>query len=101
MEDVICDDAFRDELLRDDEIQPARMLLDRRWTIPAASSHVDELASRLRTSPIIAQILLNRGISDPDLCRDFLTPSLKLLHEPTLLPGAVIAAERIAQAIRD
>ena len=57
------------------------------------------MAARLRVSPVVAQILLNRGISDVQACQEFLRPSLKLLHEPALLHGMEGAAERIARAI--
>ncbi len=60
-----------------------------------------DLSARLGVSPITAQILLNRGISQPDACTEFLRPSLKLLHDPALLAGLPRAADRIAQAIRD
>jgi single-stranded-DNA-specific exonuclease len=59
------------------------------------------LASRLRTSPLVAQILLNRGIRELKDCEDFLRPSLKCLHDPFLIPGLRKASERTAQAIRD
>jgi single-stranded-DNA-specific exonuclease len=77
------------------------MYRPRRWNLAAPHEAAEELASRLKTSPLIAQILLNRGITDPDLGRSFLSPSLKALHEPSLIPGLDQAANRIAQAIRD
>jgi single-stranded-DNA-specific exonuclease len=60
-----------------------------------------ELAARLRVSPLVAQILLNRGLREPDECQSFLRPNLKLLHDPALLPNLPKAAARIAKAIRD
>ena len=74
-------------------------LMPRRWNIPAPDPAAAELAGRLRVSPLIGQILLNRGLSDPELCRQFLMPSLAGLHDPSSLPGLTQAAERIAQAI--
>jgi single-stranded-DNA-specific exonuclease len=59
------------------------------------------LADRLKTSQLIAQVLLNRGITELDDCLEFLRPSLKCLHEPALLPNLTSAAERVARAIRD
>jgi single-stranded-DNA-specific exonuclease len=73
----------------------------KRWNIAPLDPDAGELAGRLKTSPLIAQILLNRGVRDPDACRDFLTPSLKLLHDPALIWNLTAASERIAQAIRD
>lgn len=73
----------------------------RRWIVAPPHEAARGLADRLRTSTLIAQILLNRGISDPDDGRNFLSPTLKLLHEPELIPGVPRAADRIARAIRD
>ena len=73
----------------------------KRWKIAAADPAAVELAGRLRASPLLAQILLNRGLREPQLCQDFLKPSLKQLHDPMTIPGLRHAAERIARAIRD
>jgi len=72
-----------------------------RWTISEAHPQAQELAERLGTSPLIAQVLLNRGMVEPADCLAFMRPTLKALHEPALLPGLTRAAERIAKAIRD
>ena len=73
----------------------------RRWNIAAASPAAEELAGQLKTSPLIAQILLNRGLSAAEPCQQFLRPSLKSLHDPASLANATKAASRIAQAIRE
>ena len=73
----------------------------RRWTLLPIDPRARELADRLRTSQLVAQILLNRGISELDDCLTFLRPSLKCLHDPSLIPNLSLAAERIARAIRD
>jgi len=49
----------------------------------------------------VAQLLINRGIDDAGRALAFLAAKLGTLHDPELLPGAVGAAERIVQAIRD
>ncbi|HTW94767.1 MAG TPA: single-stranded-DNA-specific exonuclease RecJ [Tepidisphaeraceae bacterium] len=64
---------------------------------PAAA----ELAERLRISPLMGQLLLNRNLKDVAECSAFLRPSLQSLHDPGLLPGMLAAAGRIAKAIRD
>jgi single-stranded-DNA-specific exonuclease len=73
----------------------------RRWIVADAHGGAAELAALLKISPLIAQILLNRGLIEPADCADFLQPSLKLLHEPSTMPGLNAAAERIARSIRD
>jgi single-stranded-DNA-specific exonuclease len=60
-----------------------------------------QLADRLNVSPLVAQILLNRGLSDVESCQGFLRPSLKSLHDPNQLANLQTAAGRIARAIRD
>jgi single-stranded-DNA-specific exonuclease len=73
----------------------------KRWSISPPDERANELAARLKTSPLLAQILLNRGFTQQQDCLDFLKPSLKALAEPSLIPNLNVAAERIARAIRD
>jgi single-stranded-DNA-specific exonuclease len=65
---------------------------------PAASNR---LAEKLRVSPVVAQLLLNREISHPQAARRFLDCPLNGLHPPLELPGVREASERIAKAIID
>ncbi|MEK6644989.1 MAG: single-stranded-DNA-specific exonuclease RecJ [Planctomycetota bacterium] len=71
------------------------------WLIPPPHPRRDELAAALRVSPVVAQVLLNRGIEDAETARQFLRPAASDLIPPEDLPGASEAAERIAAAIRD
>ena len=73
----------------------------KRWIVAPPSEAAQPLADSLKTSPIIAQILINRGLADADDCRRFLSPSLKDLYDPADIPGLKPAAERIVQAVRD
>ncbi|WP_406700801.1 single-stranded-DNA-specific exonuclease RecJ [Singulisphaera sp. Ch08] len=50
--------------------------------------------------PLVAQLLLNRGIEEPTLALAFLESRLSSLHDPELLPGVVEAADRIIRAVR-
>jgi len=72
-----------------------------RWNVFEPHPQAEELAERLRTSRLIAQVLLNRGMVETADCMAFMRPSLKALHDPALIPGLTKAAERIAKAIRD
>jgi len=72
-----------------------------RWNIAEPHPHVDELAAQLKVSPLVAQVLLNRGIDTAEAGQQFLRPSLKLLHDPSLIPNLEKASQRIAQAVRD
>ena len=73
----------------------------KRWTIAQPNPLAAELAGKLKVSPLLSQILLNRGVCEPKDCQDFLRPSLLGLHEPSLLAGLDRAAGRIAKAIAD
>src|SRR5262245_17447981 len=68
-------------------------------------SHDRDLAARLageiNCSPVLAQLLVNRGITKAEDSRRFLAAELKGMHDPDLLPGVRAAAARIHQAIRD
>jgi len=79
----------------------AWMPMSRRWEIAPPFERSAELARQLRTAPLVAQVLHNRGIDDADTGRAFLDPKLTDLHDPALLPGAKQAAERIARAVTD
>ena len=73
----------------------------RRWIITEPTEAAATLAQALRTSPVIAQILINRGIDEPQPAFEFLNPNLKLLHDPRLMPNLETAARRIERAIRE
>lgn len=68
--------------------------------LPYDSSRIDHLAGAVG-SPVIAHLLLNRGISDPCAALRFLEAPLSGLHPPQALPGASEAAERIVRAITE
>jgi single-stranded-DNA-specific exonuclease len=61
---------------------------------------MEQLARLLRVSPVVAQLLLNRGISEPERARRFLDSPMKGLHAPELLPGVSQAADRLMDAVR-
>ena len=59
------------------------------------------LSRSARLSPLVAQLLLNRGIDDGARAVAFLEAKMGSLHDPELLGGAPEAAERIVRAIRE
>ena len=73
--------------------------MPRDWDIAPPWKGREALASTLRISPVVAQVLHNRGIDDAVTARQFFKPSAVDLIAPELLPGATVAAERIARAI--
>ena len=70
-----------------------------RWTLaPPQPLLAEPLASSLKISPLLAQCLLNRGLSGPPAIETFLAPRLKNLADPFLLPNMNTAVERLLLA---
>ena len=57
-----------------------------------------QLANALKISPLLAQCLLNRGLSETAAIGHFLQPRLKQLADPFLLPNMASAIDRLFQA---
>lgn len=73
-----------------------------RWRFkPFDPDRVRALSHGAGVSPLVAQILLNRGISEPRQVHEFMEARLNFLHDPELLPGVVEAADRLARAVRE
>lgn len=69
------------------------------WTCaPAQPLLSGQLAQELRISPLLAQCILNRGLSDRAAISAFLQPRLKDLSDPCLLPGMGAAVDRLFRA---
>jgi single-stranded-DNA-specific exonuclease len=62
---------------------------------PAAS----RLADALAISPIVARLLCQRGLGDPELASRFLNPSIDHLHDPMMLTDMSVAVDRLFAAI--
>lgn len=73
-----------------------------RWRLkPFDSDWIASLSRAAGISPLTAQLLINRGIDEPDLAVAFLEAKLNQLNDPESLPGVVEAAEHIVRAIRE
>ena len=60
------------------------------------------MVASARVSPLVAALLVARGINTPEAADSFLNANLKThLREPVLLPGCKEVAERLLQAIQD
>lgn len=71
----------------------------KRWRIqPHDAGRIESLERAAGVSPIVAQILLCRGISDPQQAAAFLSPKMSELRDPELLPGLTEAADRVFAA---
>jgi single-stranded-DNA-specific exonuclease len=69
--------------------------------LPHDPDKLEQLGKALRVPPIVAQLLLNRGVSEPEAARRFLDVPLRGLHAPELLPGVSEAADRLHAAVRE
>jgi single-stranded-DNA-specific exonuclease len=58
-----------------------------------------ELAAVLGIAPVVARLLCQRGLGDPDIAGRFLTPRLEHLHDPMALADMGLAIDRILTAI--
>ena len=70
-----------------------------RWSpAPPQPLLAGQLAAQLKIPPLLAQCLLNRGFSEPSAIDNFLSPRLKNLADPFLLPNMAVAVERLLHA---
>lgn len=70
------------------------------WKVASEiSEKARQFSEELGVSPLIAQLLINRGITDVSQAERFLTPALNQLHDPYMLPDMKKAVSRIRQAI--
>ncbi len=58
-----------------------------------------ELAGELDVPPALARLLLNRGISDPEQARAFLSPDINNLYDPWLMLNMDRVVERLLIAL--
>ena len=72
-----------------------------RWRIkPFDADRIAALSREAGVSPLIAQILIHRGVVDAAGVLGFFETGLKHLHDPETLPGVIEAADRVVAAIR-
>ncbi|WP_116771467.1 single-stranded-DNA-specific exonuclease RecJ [Maribacter litoralis] len=72
-----------------------------RWTIKPKPKQedIDTLANALNVDSLVAQLLLQRGISTFEEAKHFFRPQLSDLHDPFLMKDMDIAVNRIEEAI--
>jgi len=67
-----------------------------RWSVaPAQPALANVLANELNIGNLLAQCLLNRGLTEPEVISRFLQPKLKQLADPFLLPNMEAAVARL------
>ena len=75
--------------------------MKKRWVIntPPEETKIQELAKKTNCHPIIANLLLQRGINSVEQAQGFFNPSLNMLHDPFLMKDMEKAVERLDRAI--
>lgn len=74
--------------------------MPKRWRIhPHDADRIRVLERAAGVPPILAQLLLCRGLHDPSAARDFLEVKLAHLRDPAELPGVPAAVERLGAAV--
>ena len=74
--------------------------VNHRWNHqPVAAEAVTRLSTALQTSPVLAELLVRAGWSDPDEARRFLQPRLAELDDPFRIAGIDRAVARLRTAI--
>ncbi len=74
-----------------------------KWILPPpiAADKINQIAREFELPPIIARILIQRGIDSPQKVKKFYDMSLENLYDPFLLPGMEEAVDRIIRALRE
>ena len=71
-----------------------------KWhTLACDAPAAGRLAAALRVDPIVARLLCQRGLADPETAARFLRPSLDHLHNPMALADMGVAVDRIMAAV--
>ena len=79
---------------------PDTLLPEKRWTFQKADPNkVEALQKDLNISPILCELLVQRGIETFEQAKHFFRPSMDDLHDPFLMQGMEAAVKRIEKAI--
>ncbi len=76
------------------------MQLRKRWVFPEPRWEQQRLLiKRFNISPLISQVLLNRGLTEPDDVENFLYPSMDKLAPPAAIPAMAQAVQTVTAAM--
>ncbi|UCF37019.1 MAG: single-stranded-DNA-specific exonuclease RecJ, partial [Acidobacteriota bacterium] len=64
-----------------------------------SAEKVENLVLELGISRLLAKLLVNRGVDEPDEAMEFLEPDLSSLHDPHLMKGMDQVLARVTEAI--
>ena len=77
--------------------------MDRKWIVkePGNPAAVRRLSQELGVDPVLANLLVQRGITTFGQAREFFRPDLSMLHDPFLMKDMEVAVERLHKAIEN
>ncbi|MEQ8791322.1 MAG: single-stranded-DNA-specific exonuclease RecJ [Pirellulaceae bacterium] len=76
--------------------------MGKRWRVrPHDADRVAYFERSAGVAPLVAHLLLSRGVVDPSAAKTFLEAKLGDLRDPGELPGVNTAADRVHEAVRD
>ncbi|MGL5683369.1 MAG: single-stranded-DNA-specific exonuclease RecJ [Marinifilaceae bacterium] len=77
-------------------------MMKKRWVVntPPPQEEIDKLSQDAHCDPVIANLLLQRGINSLEAANAFFEPSLDQLHDPFLMKDMDKAVTRLEQAIQ-
>ena len=77
------------------------MPIEKRWVVRQHGDRevVERLATHLRMSPVLTNLLVQRGIDTVEKANRFFNPQLADLHDPFLMTDMERAVERIERAV--
>ena len=77
------------------------MPIDKRWEVKAQGdpTAVAAIASHIGIAPVLANLLVQRGIDTVEKAEKFFDPQLRDLHDPFLMKDMDRAVERVEQAL--
>ena len=75
--------------------------MQKKWLVktPINRTTVEEFRSELKIDPIVAEILLQRGISNFEEAENFFVPKLEDIHDPFLMKNMETAVDRVIHAL--
>lgn len=74
----------------------------KRWVLlpECDQAKVERLATEININPVLASLLVRRGIETFEQAKEFFRPSLSMLHDPFLMKDMDRATERIKHAVK-
>ena len=77
------------------------MAVEKIWKLRGGvdADNVRQLSSELGVDPVLAELLVQRGVHTFEQARSFFRPSLEYLHDPFLMTDMDKAVERVHDAI--